>query len=69
MKQTGTVQVWLEDDYQDISVAGWEYIWVYYQKNMDEAVEDTEQYGELVPRAAFVEKIYETGDFTELGIG
>ena len=52
----------------DITVAaklGWEYLWVRYAPAKDPAA------GRMVkvPIAAYVEKVYDLGDFSELGIG
>lgn len=52
----------------DIVVAskkGWEYLWVRYEDSEDDAA------NVLVkkPTAAFVEKVYEEGDFSVLGLG
>ena len=52
----------------DITVAskkGWEYLWVRYEDSEDDAA------NVLVkkPTAAYVEKVYEDGDFSVLGLG
>jgi len=50
----------------DITVVtklGWHYLWVLYEPGKDENVRIQ------VPRAAYVEKIFEVGDFEDLGIG
>lgn len=50
----------------DITVAakkGWEYLWVLY-----EDAADTDMLVK-VPRAAYVERVYDSGDFSSLGIG
>ena len=52
----------------DIVVAskkGWEYLWVRYEDAEDDAA------NVLVkkPTAAYVEKVYEDGDFSVLGLG
>ena len=47
-----------------IDKAGWDYLWVLYGSG-------EESQGELVPppRAVYVERVYESGDFYRLGIG
>ena len=47
------------------SKKGWEYLWVRYADEEDAAAKM------LVKRpiAAYVEKVYEEGDFSQLGIG
>ncbi len=46
-----------------IAKGGWEYLWTFY--------EETESSNTLVrtPKAAYVEQVYESGDFSALGIG
>ena len=52
----------------EITVAskkGWEYLWVRYADAEDAAAKAIVK----VPVAAYVEKVYEEGDFAALGIG
>ena len=52
-------------DISSIAKKGWEYLWVEYQ-----AKEDSTAHQKVhVPKAAYVEKVYEEGDFSDLGIG
>ena len=48
-----------------INKKGWEYLWVRYEDVKDETA------GRIVkqPQSAYVEKVYEEGDFSALGIG
>jgi hypothetical protein len=50
-------------DIENIDKKGWEYLWVRYEDDVDT---DTLV---KVPRAAYVEKVYEEGEFRDLGIG
>lgn len=45
--------------------AGWEYLWVLYE----DAVDTSAKARIRRPKAVYVEKVYETGDFAGLGIG
>ena len=45
--------------------AGWEYLWVLYEDAVDPGAKARIRR----PRAVYVEKVYETGDFAGLGIG
>ena len=49
----------------DIVKLGWEYIWLEYEKQEDDTAKRIIQ----PPIAAHVEGVYETGDFSQLGIG
>ena len=44
--------------------AGWQYLWTFHQDKEDTASYDLVK----TPRAAYVENIYESGDFDKLGI-
>ncbi|MCG3178300.1 MAG: hypothetical protein BIFFINMI_00626 [Phycisphaerae bacterium] len=51
----------------DITVAskkGWEYLWVLYDETEDDAAKYVVQH----PLAAYVERVYESGDFDDLGL-
>jgi len=48
-----------------IAKKGWEYLWVRYQ----DAVDDVSNNLVKQPLAVYVEKVYEEGDFSALGIG
>jgi hypothetical protein len=52
-------------DIEGISKKGWEYLWVRYGDDVDETADA------LVKRpvAAYVERVYDGGDFSQLGIG
>ena len=52
-------------DIGSINKKGWEYLWIRYEDVVDSAAK------RLVkrPLAAYVEKVYETDDFSKLGIG
>ena len=45
--------------------SGWDYLWVRYFQEVDE---DTDTFVS-VPEAAYVERVYKEGDFSELGLG
>ena len=51
-------------DITDVNKKGWEYLWVRYQ----DADDDTAKALVKKPVAAYVEKVYEEGDFSRLGI-
>jgi len=44
---------------------GWEYIWVHYEEALDATAKRTV----LVPHSVYVERVYDTYDFSLLGIG
>ena len=52
-------------DITNIDKKGWEYLWVYFEDKEDSAAKM------LVKRpiAVYVEKVYEDGDFSQLGAG
>ena len=52
-------------DISGIAKGGWDYMWVQYA---DEADDDTQQLVKA-PVAAYVERVYYAGDFSQLGIG
>ena len=52
-------------DITGIDKKGWEYLWVQYGDAVDATVNRLIQ----KPVAVYVEKVYDTGDFSELGIG
>lgn len=43
---------------------GWEYLWAKYGQKIDDELDDVVQ----VPVAAYVEKVYDSGDFSQLNI-
>jgi hypothetical protein len=47
------------------SVEGWQYLWVQYETQKEDASKSLVQR----PKAAYVEKVYNYGDFSQLGIG
>ena len=49
----------------NIAKKGWEYLWVRYADAEDAASHSLVK----APLAAYVEKVYEEGDFSDLGIG
>lgn len=51
-------------DITGISKEGWQYLWVRYKKELDG---DNNLIS--VPKSVYVETVYESGDFSELGIG
>jgi len=52
-------------DITGIDKKGWEYLWVRYEDSDDATAKRMVK----KPLAAYVEKVYEDGDFSELGIG
>ena len=52
-------------DITGIAKKGWEYLWVRYE----DAEDSTAKTLVKRPVAAYVEKVYESGDFAALGIG
>lgn len=51
-----------------IAKKGHEYLWVWYEEKVQEAA-DGKKWALKVPLYAFVESVYEEGDFSTLGIG
>lgn len=62
-KQKNRTAIEICDDLTVPAKKGWEYLWVSY-KNVDNANQLTQQ-----PESAYVEKIYEEGDYSTMGIG
>lgn len=52
-------------DITGITKSGWHYLWVLYEDDEDGAADSLVK----VPKAAYVEKVYDTADFSGLGIG
>jgi len=52
-------------DITGITKDGWDYLWVYYE----EAEDNTAKQLVRRPRAVYIEQIYQTGDFSGLGVG
>lgn len=50
---------------EGIAKKGWEYMWVRYQETEDEVADAVVKQ----PLAVYVERVYDAGDFTDLGIG
>jgi len=50
-------------DFANITKGGWEYLWIAYEHDTDA---DTHT---MVPKAVYVERVYDDGDFGDLGIG
>ncbi|MBL0920932.1 MAG: hypothetical protein IBJ10_02255 [Phycisphaerales bacterium] len=52
-------------DMTDIDKGGWEYLWVRYAEEVDDDADAVVKR----PIAVFIERVYDEGDFSELGIG
>jgi len=52
-------------DITDIAKGGWHYLWVLYEDTVD----DTAKALVKTPKAVYVERVYDVGDFDELNIG
>jgi len=48
---------------------GWEYLWVQYQDTTTGTSSSNNQANVRIPKAAYVEKVYEVGDLNGLGLG
>lgn len=51
----------------NVNKPGWAYLWVRYRQDVQQQGQD--EWTVIVPHAAYVERVYDAGDFSTLGIG
>jgi hypothetical protein len=64
-EQSDDVKAQTIGDITNVAKAGWQYLWVQYQETHDESAKSFARQ----PVGVYVEKVYESANFTLLGIG